>query len=66
MLRNQKLSRAKTPSRKENQGPLVNALSRETDFVFALSAKLTTFGFDLLGAFASLRENIVLEASGFF
>jgi hypothetical protein len=50
------MHRAKAQRRKENQGPLFSALSRETDFV--LSAKLTIFDFDFLCAFASWRENI--------
>jgi hypothetical protein len=49
-----------TQRRKENQGPIFSALSRETDFDFALSAKLTTFAFDLLCAFASWRDEQVL------
>jgi hypothetical protein len=33
--------------------------SRETDFDFVLSAQLTIFNFDLLCAFASLRDAMV-------
>jgi hypothetical protein len=43
-------------AQRKPKGRFINALSRDTEFDFAFSAQLITFGFELLGAFASLRE----------
>jgi hypothetical protein len=51
------------PSRqdaKKPQGLIYSAHAREAGFAFAVSAQLTTFGFALLGALASLRDAWVL------
>jgi hypothetical protein len=49
-------SRRDAKAQRKPKGRFMNALSCKTDFDFAFSAQLTIFGFDLLCAFASLRE----------